>query len=316
MNIIKLKDVVKIGDDFFNKYLKGKYAYWVHMRYIVPFAFMKHEGYVACEEDITKLLQNEDGTYPKPYGAPCIDVYDNDILPYIDVYATDKANNIMTYRMQNNYVTDSNITLDEIKKFRTWLASQLLKFDQNNLEEQKFDIYSDNETHVLQYYAGGMYDNVIKYLSVFGTQINTIDTITKSCGCSGSSNLSSLYNTSLTVCEPLSIYRKSIYEKMVEMFSNVDFWMQFPTEFIGEFKKYIDNIIDCNLKLVKSNYDLTFVDCTCSVSEGAQNDNISILKRLSESLKYIIEKNITSRKNYIGSALSDWSKYLYEMMEW
>lgn len=316
MNIIKLKDIIKPNDDFFNNHLKGKYAYWIHMRYIVPLSLMGHEGYVACEEDVNKLLKKEDGTYPKPYGVPYIDVYDCDITPYVDICATEKANNIMFYYMQNNYVTDSNITLDEIKKFRTWLASQLLKFDQNNLGEQKYTIYTDQETHVIQYYANGMYDNIIKYLTFFGSTINDLNINSNPCGCMGSSNLSSLYNTELTTCDPLSIYKKNIYEKMVEMFSNINFWTQFPTEFINEFKKYIDNIIDCNLKLVKTNYESNFVDCTCSTNNDEQADNISILKRLSESLGYIIDKNVLSRKNYINSALNDWSKYLYEIMEW
>ena len=78
MNIIKLKDVIMPDSmpqaEYFNKYLKGRYAYWVQMRYIVSFDHMRHEGYVACEEDITKLLQKEKKKYPKPYGATCLEI--------------------------------------------------------------------------------------------------------------------------------------------------------------------------------------------------------------------------------------------------
>ena len=318
MNIIKLKDIIKPGDEMFNKHLKGKYAYWVHMRYIVPFSFMKHEGYVACEEDINKLLKKQDGTYPKPYGCPYIDVYNGEILPYVDVYATDKANNVMEYRRLNNYVPDSNITLDEIKRFRTWLAEELLKLDQSNTGEQLNDLYNEEVTHMLTYYSKGMYDDVVKYLSMFGSQEISISSINKStCGCNSNSDLSSLYNQTLSNCDALSVYRKNIYNKMVKEFSDYNFWFNCPTEFILTFKSYIDNIIDCNLKLTKTSYVSEFVDCGCKSSTNIeQENNINILKRLSESLGYMSSGNILGHKNYIVDALKDWSVYLYEMMEW
>ena len=314
MNIIKLKDIIKPGDEFFNKYLKGKYAYWIHMRYIVPLSHMRHEGYVACEENIEKLLKREDGTYPKPYGCPYIDVHDYDIIPYIDVYETDKVNNIMEYRRLNQYVTDSNITLDEIKKFRTWLATELLKFDQNNKEEQINNIYDDNTTHMLMYYKNGMYDVVIKYLSGINNQVIVNDVNMSDCGCGGNYNI--LNNYKVSSCDPISIYRKDLYTKMVVLFSNMDFWTQFPKEFINSFKSYIDNIIECNLPLSQSSYINKFADCTCVNNSDSQNENASILKRLSQSLEYIYNDNLYSHKNYINDALTDWSKVLYESMEW
>ena len=86
MNIIKLQDKIMpegcVKSSFFNKYLKGKYAYWVRMRYIVPFDTMGYDAYVACEEDINKLLPNENGEYPRPYGCECLDLYDH----IVDLY--------------------------------------------------------------------------------------------------------------------------------------------------------------------------------------------------------------------------------------
>lgn len=314
MNLIKLKDIIKPNDDFFNQYLKGKYAYWVHMRYIVPFDLMKHEGYVACEVDINKLLKQEDGTYPIPYGVPYKDIYEEGMERYVDKYETDNVNNIIKYRLKNQFTADSNITIDELKKFRTWLATQLLLFDTNNLGEQLNSIYSEEETHVLTYYKKGMYDDVIKYLSVFGSMENVLQNInSSSCGCNA--DLSSLYNLSLTTCDPLSIYKKNIYERMVQMFSTVRFWGQFPKEFILEFKKYIDNIIKCNFKLTKSPYVSDYADCGCNDNDDQEN-MIAILNRLSNALKYIADGNLLGRKNYIYDAFHDWSVYLYELMEW
>lgn len=314
MNIIKLKDIIKPNDELFNSYLKGKYAYWVHMRYIVPFDFMKHEGYVECELDIKQLLLKEDGTLPKPFGAPYIDVYKEDMFPYIDMYETDRANSVIKYALLNGYTPDSNITIEELKKFRTWLATNLLLFDVNNDGEP---LYNENDIHVLKYYKGGMYDDVVKALSTFGGNNESNVTLEQlgqsTCGCS--SDLSSLYNLSVNVCDSMTIYRKNIYTHMVEMFSKIDFWSQFPSPFILEFKKYIDNIIKCNFKLTKSQYISEYADCGC-INNDEQADMIAILKRLSQSLQYIADNNTIGNKNYINDSLRDWSSRLYELMEW
>lgn len=315
MNIIKLKDEIMPNDlpqaELFNKHLKGKYAYWIQMRYVVSFDHMKHEGYVACEEDITKLLQKKDGSYPKPYGAPSIEVYD--IIQYVDLIETDKINSTVEYRMKNTYSPDDDITVNELKLFRTWLASELLKMDQTEMGLQKNLYFTDFETHILQYYANNMFDNTIKILNEFGPQV-TLSSNKSSCGCY-SSNLSSLYNTELTACDPILIYRRNIYNKMVDMFSVIDFWTQWDPEFINEFKKYIDNIIKCNFVLTPTEWQSKFVDCGCQ-DKSEQEKYIEILNRLSIALGYIKDKQIQGHKNYITDALSDWAQLLYEKMQW
>jgi hypothetical protein len=331
MNIIKLQDKIMpegcVKAPFFNNYLKGKYAYWVHMRYIVPFELMGYDAYVACEEDINKLLKDGNGNYPKPYGCEyldlyehIIDLYDNtalNILDYIDMDETDIANNTNEYILRNSYITDKDITLDELKKFRTWLATELLLFDSEySTGLIKNELFSSQESHVLDYYKRGMYNEVLVALSDFGsTQININNININDCGCSSSSDVSSLYNTSLSVCEPISIYKKNIYLKMVSMFSNIDFWTRFPKEFILTFKHYIDNIININLPLSSSQYISKFADCVCGDSK-IQNEGTNILKRLSNSLEYIYNGEVNGHKNYIKDSLYDWASELYEQMEW
>lgn len=329
MNIIKLKDIVMPDSEpqaaFFNRFLKGKYAYWVHMRYVVPIGLtlvdgqlvgMKHEGYVACENDIKELLQKEDGTYPQPYGTECIDVYN--IINYVDVVETDRANNIMEFVLKNSFAPDADITTDELKRFRTWLAETLLSMDQNDKGMQMNLIFDDSQAHVLNYYKNGMYDSVIKILTEFGqSELNYTDNITLStCGCNHtSSNLSSLYNSSVTLCDPISIYKKNLYDKMVQMFSSIDFWTQWSPEFIFEFKKYIDNIIKLNLPFSQSLLVEKFMDCDC-IDKSSQEESMEILKRLSVALNYIYIGEVSGHKNYVTSALTDWSSMLYEIMEW
>lgn len=328
MNIIKLADKIMPNDlpqaDLFNKYLRGKYAYWVQMRYIVPMGLhmendqligMKHEGYVACEEDITKLLARPDGSYNKPYGSPNIDVYESYMIDYIDSIETDRINSTKEFRLKNEYVPDNDITIDELKLFRTWLAKEIISLDTNELGQQKYLYFNELEYHVLQYYAQGMYDETIKILSDFGTNHVIYNEVTKSCGCGSGTNLSSLYNSSLSICDPINIYRKNLYLKMVELFSKIEFWSQWPTEFILTFKGYIDNIIKLNLPLSNSEFIESFKDCTC-MSKSNQDILMEILKRLSQSLDYIAKGEISGHKNYIGDALKDWSSQLYENMQW
>ena len=329
MNIIKLQDkIMPVGCDkaeFFNNKLKGKYAYWIRMRYIIPFDTMSYNGYVACEEDINKLLKDSNGEYPRPYGCEYLDLYDHivdlydnselNILEYIDSAETDHINDINQYVLKNSYITDEDITLDEIKKFRTWLASELLLFDtEYTTGEYKNEMYTSQESHVLQYYKYGMVNEITSGLIDFGGTVVSYNTINKGCGCSGSSDLSSLYNNSISSCEPINIYKRNIYNKMVDMFSNIEFWMKYPKEFISTFKKYIDNIIKVGLVITDSRYVSKYTDCAC-ISSNKQED-VKLLERLSNALNYIYMDDIVGHKNYIKDALYDWASTLYEQMEW
>jgi hypothetical protein len=102
---------------------------------------------------------------------------------------------------------------------------------------------------------------------------------------------------------------------MVVMFSDINFWSRLAPEFIREFKVYIDNIINLNFKLVKSNWQSTFIDCSCDGSKEQENA-LEILKRLSNSLGYMKDGDINGHKNYITTSLLDWAKWLYEDMQW
>ena len=61
---------------------------------------------------------------------------------YIDQEATDAANCVNTYKMKNSYAPDADITAEEVKLFRMWLATTLLLFDQNNRGQQLYNIFS------------------------------------------------------------------------------------------------------------------------------------------------------------------------------
>lgn len=302
MNIIKLKDKIMPDSlpqaDFFNKHLKGRYAFWLHMRYIVSLDHVTNDDYVIYEEDIDKLLHG-DTSY--------LDLHIDDYLDYVDSVETDKINDINHLKLINSYSPDDDITIDELKSFRTWLAKQLFRMSPNTTDFKSL--------HILNYYTNEMYDNTIKILSDFGIMPASLGVVnTSSCGCHDS-NISSLYNTELNVCDVVSIYRKNIHNEMVAMFSDVSYWEKWAPEFINEFKKYVDNIIKCNFILTPNQWHSEFADCSCQ-NKSEQEKYIMILKRLSTSLGYIRDKQIAGHKNYILDALYDWSSILYEKMRW
>lgn len=303
MNIVKLKDIIKPQDDFFNKYLKGKYAWWVHMRYIIPFEKMGIQGYIACEENIEDLFK-------PPFKTEYRDTYDMCMVPYIDQDETNKANSAALFKMKNKYAPDYDITTEEVKQFRTWLATELLKFDQDNRGEQMHSMFDYKETIVLEYYQQHMFNDVIKQLIEF-QEVTNINPVTHSACACGATDINILYN--INDCDVITTYRHSIYSTMVSMFSEIDFWTQLPKEFIREFKKYIDNIIQMNLPLSYNQNFNAFADCTC---QEFNNNDMDILKKLSNSLQYIIDDKISGHKNFIGDALHEWSSKLYESMQW
>jgi len=286
------------------------------MRYVVPFDAITNKEYVEFEHDINLLIDWKGQGLSKPkylfwdlYGKH------SNLETWVDAEKTESANNIMPFLRHNQCTTDADLTIEEVKKFRTWLASALLEFDRNNEGAQKCQFYTEEFTDVLEYYAAGMYNVTVKRLSAIPAQFNIIKTGVSSCGCGSGTDLSSLYQGSGALCDPLAVYRRSVYTSMCEKFADLDFWMDFPSVFLLEFKQYIDNIIALDLPLTKSQYTPVFVDCACQFN-SEQMLNIEILRRLSKSLGYLADGDVVGNKNFISKALQEWSTDLYESMEW
>lgn len=312
MNIIKLKDIIMPDkhsiSEIFNKYLKNNYAYWVQMRYIIPMSVMDHKNYVDCEQDESNVSK-----YPHidMYSTECCMI--NFVEYYVDNEETDKINSISKYLLNNEHITDEDITIGEIKLFRRWLASTLLNLDNIMDDLDPSAKLNEIQKHILEYYANDMYNDVVKYLTIFGNKDPYMNSST-SCGCCKTESLV-ITTVPINVCDSLSIYKENIRNNMIEMFSNVEFWLTWSDDFISLFKKYIDNIIRVELKI--NNTVLPVIglkDCTCNKIEDDNNTNI--LNRLSKSLGYILNKEYSSHKNYIHDALYDWSSSLYEYMQW
>lgn len=314
MNIIKFKDQIKLGDDMFNTFLKGRYAYWIHMRYAVPLEFITQKDYIAMESDINNLI---DGSSNKGKDKHYWDLWKEDKLQgYVDETATEEINNVLPLIRDNKFTTDSDITLDEIKKFRTWLASTLLTFDQDAKGNQKNEFYTEEFAHVLEYYKNHMYDDTVKWLIKYGKPNQTTPYQTPSkCGCSSNNQVSDFSDITYDTCDPIYIYKNNIYNDMVLKFGNIDFWINFSELFLAEFKAYIDNIIRLNLPLKTPQYQSDFSGCN-TLNESEQQLLLDVLKRLSYSLELILSKDVSIHRNQISKSFQDWAKMLYENMEW
>ena len=202
-------------------------------------------------------------------------------------------------------------TLEEVKNFRTWLAKTILaiKDDGDMVNGEKI---------MLKYYAGGMYDQTVNALSIFSTISPQYSVVaTQSCGCLNSGSLSALGTTG-AVCDPLSIYRRGIYDLMVSLWSTHNYWIDLESDdFLIEFKRYIDAIISYNLPLFVTDWTTVFADCTCANSSDAlQAAGIAAMRNLSQALQYMIDGEVTGHKNFIDNALRVIASQYYERMQW
>ena len=295
MNLIKFKDNIRPGDAYFNTYLKDQYAYWVRMRYVIPMSVISIHDYVSLERDID-LLKTLDPIY--------WDLEDpGDMKAYIDEVETNKINDPKTYEHHNRYVCDPDITTDEVKKFRTWLAQQLLQNRTNNWKEER----------VFQYYVGGMMDDTVRWFAESaellvhptGNLQPTNPITTTPCGCSGGNQITNPNN--LKVCDPLLIYRESISNQMIALFSDLYFWLGLPLPLLKEIKIYLDHITRLGLQLRKT--DDRFVDC-CD-----KNSNKINLEGVSKAFEYMILDEVNGNKNFIAGQLRTLAN-VYEWLLW
>ena len=333
MNIVKLKDIIldescglspeKI--ELFNTQFKGRYVHCINWTYLIPLEAMDNETAI----ELSEKLQNGTTTITsidKPWFSL------DELKEYVDENETEKVNAIHKYIEYNSFTPDKELTLEQIKRFRTWLATELLKL----LSPEK-DVEPDVEKNtitMLEYYKNEMNDDVIATLDSFHvdmpqvgiytagvqgvTGINILSPVKKSsCSCTHSSTAALLAQpSSVSVCDPIAIYRRALYSQMVDVFSDIHFWMQHK-ELLPEIKRYIDAIIKLNLPLTASQYVSELYDCNCLTStDSAQERLMSILKNLSTAFDYMAKDQVTGNKNFIGDTLNQWATKLYEIMRW
>ena len=310
MNIIKFKDIIVPDNNVFNEHFKGKYCLWPKLTWAVNFNDVDFNEYVDLEQSV---IEPQDMEIPYLVVMPA----SSEMIDLVDIEATTKANSTSRFEAENKFLPGSDITIEELKQFRSWLASSLLSL-------QKYD--DDTTKSMLEYYQEHMNDEIVRTLRKFSTYFNTsglnVNYSYSTCGCTNNPTKISkdLLSKELAVysgCDPIDVYKMGIYSKMVEIFSNMYYWIDgFETKnFLIDFKKYIDNIIECEFALGSDNSIYGITDCMC-INQNNQEANTLILKNLSKSLEYIINDDVIGHKNFISDSFSKWAKNLYEYMEW
>lgn len=316
MNIIKLKDIVMPSEcrlsPFYNEKLKGKYAYWIKMRYIFPIDSLDYKTYIRYEQlDNVYMLGADILPHIDLYSEEC-SMY-NFAQDYIDHDATELANSIADFRTSNDYVADADIDINKLRNFRTWLADELLKFN-TGVDGEYLNDLNNNQIHMLEYYKNDMYNEVCKQLNIFGKENIFVEQASSNCSCCNSSVSLYKLSGSYSGCDALDIYKKNIHALMVQTFEDANFWSKYNKDFIAVFKKYIDNIIKTGLLIKDDSDTIMYVKCNCNTSKiNASNE---ILRNLSEALQYIIDDKVNGHINFIHDALHNWADQLYDHMSW
>lgn len=310
---------------WFNTRLRNQYVYAIRWSYIAPldlegfsignpFENPGHDTYVGCERDVD---ESEKPSYVK---------FEN-LKSWMDEVTTliIMQNEAVKYKYLNEFTPDDDITIEELKVFRTWLASILLankpvidSWKEPDMLTAMLTYYKQNmqdtTTDILSKFSGYMLENVL----VAGSSKSQVNLaalgLTSGCGCMG--GVQGVGNVGSTmVCDPLQMYKNSIYNYMVEVFSTIEYWQE-QVEICIEMRKYIEGILKVGLPLGSRIID-PLADCGCNTLDGdAQVRYTNMLKALIQALTYIIDGNVAGNRNYIATAFSNWATYLYEYMYW
>lgn len=378
MNIVKLKDewfdATKVAstDNTYNKYFANKYVLAPRFSYLFTLESLSLEDYILIEKygikdfvpseleyevdpETDEFVLEDESVAKKikevPYITIVVPTPEGDVeieevigleyTPYeskVNTEGTLAANSISRFISENNYISDVDISIDELRNFRTWLATSLLQLEEYDNSTFWNEEYEEDVDTMLHYYAENMYDAVIRAfnaLNMYATTLNFSSAVTSSCGCTsnvngniaktlatltGNSQLMQtldLSNITIANCDPIEMYRRYIYNCMVATFRETSFWSDKPKAFIFDFARYIRGIIDNNFPLYQSNYLSTFADCGClNDANSNQATLIAILEALYKSLMYIYNDEISGHKNYIADSLYNWASKLYEKMIW
>lgn len=249
----------------------------------------------------------------------------------IDESRTSAVNSTTKYieynRFSNSY---DDLTTEELKQFRTWLAKSILNihFVNDDVKKAEEKIYK-----MISYYAQNMDDTVVKSLALFSAKLQGEEVIYitnnanklleltgNKCGCSSNSSISQLDTKNL--CDPLAIYKNYMYNQMVETFSRIDFWISFEDEFIKEIIKYLKGILEKNFLLYNKEYTYDLFDCNClNDADAKQTTYMQYLQNLIAAFEACIPDESGNRTIYSNSithqrAFELWARYLYESMYW
>lgn len=297
MNIIKFRDVVIENDNLFNKTYKGKYAYCINWQRVVP-----------IDIPIIDYIDLSKGNIDLESYNNVLDI--SKYIDYIDISETQDINNPDLYIYKNNFVTSEDISIDDLKNFRTYLAVLLDNYyNTMSTDDEKLKT-------MINYYFSNMYDETVLKLSLIVGDVYYTSSVSSqlsnvtysSCSCASNANtVGTLLNTG---CDVISIYRAAIRNIMVKYFSDVEFWAN-KHDICNEIVIYLNGILNMNLQIAAGTVD---GDCA-NINTSLQYQQQNILKDIIKAFEMIKDGNIVTNKNFIALNLNKFAN-IYESLKW
>lgn len=297
MNVIKFQDVILEHDSVFNEIYKNKYAYLVNWQYIVPLE-VSQMVYVELSQGTTPIEEIENVL---PY---------DDYRMYIDAKETESINSVSRYLSENQFVTDSDITIEEIKKFRTHVATLLYEFYVAN------PIDNEQLVRMLKYYKNNYIDEVVEGLYVIiGNNFEhrnrvSLEPMNKvyTCSCIQQGTLPQV---GIQTCDTLGEYKLAMRDLMIRYYGSMDFWLD-KDYIVKEVIRYLENILRVGLPLTNQVVEVPCSNLSFSMQSYYENQ----LRDLITAFEYILTGDFTGHKNFVSNTLSKWVTELYDNMQW
>lgn len=274
MNIIKLKDVVWDGYPEWNEKWKGN---WVGC---------SNYKYLFLLEDWTFINEEKFDTGDFPMGIDILDLNDQ-IKSKIDWVETQKYWDVENLKKLNTFIPKNKIELIDVQLFKIWLGISLKTH--GNLSEV--------ESAVCNYYANNEEDNVIRGMKLI---VSPSDSNQFFAPCS---------KEFIKTENDISMYKRSMKNRMIETFSNIEFWKK--NEFIlNDLIARLDAIITYNLPFYS---DTQCLDCCTLLSF---NSEYNLINNTSKSFRHIKLGEESQHNLYILQNLKDFFTNLFELCLW
>ena len=287
-------------DETLPEEINGKYVWLIQIEGSDCTVYPLEELSVA---DYIRYIYAGDSTSYNPEKAKLVAQSD------IDVESTDEANNIEKYLAYNEIVpADGEATIDDMKAFRKNVAILLQGAYASSTDSQLLAM--------LNYYVEDMNDNVVKGLMEFrnvSAQIAPTGAFVD-CGCA--TKPLALNLGTVSVCDPMESYRKSVHDYMVLKFSDYTFWKELITDNLNFIISMLKGIVSAGFPIVGLSGTFGYGDCSCLSYGSAQESAMKILNNLITSFEYIRDEEAEAHKNFVYSTLNSWASALYEVMSW
>ena len=292
--------------------IEGKYVWLIRIEnsnYIVYPIVDKKENYYISTAEYTEYIYGENHTEPEHYNQekeyPAM-------LSDIDFTASNAANSIDKYLTYNEIVpADGQATIDDMKNFRTKVAEFLYSV---------YQLDSDSKlVEMLEYYKEGMTDKAVQLLSDFRNVQASLSPSGAFVDCGCATKPLTLTLGTVSVCDPLESYRKSVHDYMVLKFSDYTFWKYLNDEMPKDFDfiiSMLEGIVKGNFPIVNLSGTFGYGDCSCLTYGTAQESAMKILNNLITTFEYIRDDEAEAHKNFVYSTLNSWANALYEVMSW